>query len=147
MSNSDHLSTHRLRYPAQRFLVPRTVKGVGRLNERLEQWLPDAGAPIEVAHALCVCIDELLANVVMHGTKEMSAIDVNVICEASRVIIEIVYQAQSFDPTSRPTPVLDTPVTARQVGGLGIHLVRNLTNVFQYKFINGQNHIHLEKNF
>lgn len=147
MANSDHLSTHRLRFPSQRFLVPRTPRGVGRLNERIEQWLPEAGAPIDVARALCVCIDELLANVVMHGNKETSPIDVNVVCEAARVVIEILYRAESFDPTTRPTPALDEPITSRQIGGLGIHLVRNLTDTFQYRFTNGQNHIHLEKRY
>lgn len=147
VSDSENQSTHRLRYPSQRFLVPRTPKGVGRLNERIEQWLPASGAPLEVARTMCVCIDELLANVVMHGSREMSPIDVNVVCEASRVIIEIIYRAESFDPTRRASPETTTPLPNREVGGLGIHLVRNLTNVFQYRFEKGQNHIRIEKNF
>ncbi len=131
--------------PSQRFLVPRSPRGVGRLNERIEEWLPEAGAPLDVARSLCVCIDELLANVVMHGNRETSPIDVHVICEANRVIVELLYRAENFDPTTRPAPDVSESITSRQIGGLGIHLVRNLTNVFQYKFMNGQNHIHLEK--
>jgi sigma-B regulation protein RsbU (phosphoserine phosphatase) len=46
-----------------------------------------------------------------------------------------------FNPLARETPPLDAGIADREVGGLGIELVRRLADRCHYAYIDGRNHL------
>jgi anti-sigma regulatory factor (Ser/Thr protein kinase) len=50
-----------------------------------------------------------------------------------------------FNPTEHPIPDLDAPLEERKVGGLGIHLVRQIMTSVEYQRVAGKNVVTLRK--
>jgi anti-sigma regulatory factor (Ser/Thr protein kinase) len=82
----------------------------------------------------------------MHA-KGASADPVEVLLK--RDPVEIVgllrYRAEPFDPTVRAAPDVDAPLDARPVGGLGVHLVRQLMTRFEHRYADGCNEVTLAR--
>ncbi|HEY8817819.1 MAG TPA: ATP-binding protein [Candidatus Limnocylindrales bacterium] len=83
------------------------------------------GASREVADDLVIALDEAATNTIRHGYKgRPGPLLIDVFSEGSAVIVRLVDQAPTFDPTGHPTPDLDAPLERRPFGGMGIHLMR-----------------------
>lgn len=80
-----------------------------------------------------VCVDEAATNIVEHGYgSQEGGLSVEVSREAAEIVVRIVDQAPPFDPESAPSPNLDLPLRDRQIGGMGVHLIRTLTDGLSY---------------
>ena len=59
--------------------------------------------------------------------------------EGDRFVIEVTDWGVPFDSTAQPEPDVTSPLERRPIGGLGIHLMRNMTDEISYKWEDGQN--------
>lgn len=59
--------------------------------------------------------------------------------EASVLQVELEDDAAPFDPTAVPRPDIATPIRARPIGGLEVHLVRETMDGFAYRRVAGRN--------
>jgi anti-sigma regulatory factor (Ser/Thr protein kinase) len=135
---------------AVKFRLDEQPGPVSRLVEHLEETLTAQGVPWQTVHAVNLCVEELLVNIVNHGYGGTPSPDVEVELELQpgRVIIEVSDAAPAFDPTSDALePDLDAGLDERPIGGLGVHLVKRLTDHMSYRRVDGRNHVRLEKRF
>ncbi len=100
----------------------------------------------KASYALSLCLEELLTNVVNHGsgegTKETEiSLALALIGEEVQVIIED--NGTPYDPTETPEPDLDALLEDRPIGGLGVHLVRELAHRFEYSHEGGKNRVQI----
>jgi len=58
---------------------------------------------------------------------------------AVEILMTIRDNGPEFDPLERPTPDLDAAIADRDVGGLGIHLVRELADDCIYARVDDSN--------
>ncbi len=91
-------------------------------------------------------IEELIVNVIKYGANQVKyqneLIRLNFkIYKSNTLIITLKDQTPSFNPLKIDSPDLDEHIAARKIGGLGIHLTRELTDEFTYLFENGSNKI------
>jgi len=90
--------------------------------------------PDEVAWRLRVVLDEIVANVVAYANHGPGAtMDVWFSRDDDLVKISVADDGPAFDPLARPLPNVTLPLEQRQVGGLGIALVRSLMDDVQYE--------------
>lgn len=76
-----------------------------------------------------VCVDEAATNIVKHGYgNQEGGLSVEVSREAGEIVIKIIDQAPPFDPETAPRPDLGLPLHDRAIGGMGVHLIRTLTD-------------------
>jgi anti-sigma regulatory factor (Ser/Thr protein kinase) len=111
------------------------VGEIARVQEAVAVLAGDHVLSARAAHALAVALDELLSNVILHGYADASSgksVFVRIAREASEVTVEIVDQARPFDPTKSDPPDLDGELEDREIGGLGLHLVRTLVRGLSY---------------
>ena len=94
-----------------------------------------------------VCVDEVATNIVKHGYgNEEGGLSVEVFREANEVVVKIIDQAPPFDPNSAPEPDLDQPLHDRPVGGMGVHLIKTLTDSISCRIgVDGGNELVLRK--
>src|SRR5258708_1895159 len=93
------------------------------------------GLPAEELSRLLLILDELFSNIVRHGYDGAAAngtIEVTLSFARGRLGIEIMDDGRPFDPLTAPSPNLDLPASERQLGGLGIHFVRELVDEARY---------------
>jgi anti-sigma regulatory factor (Ser/Thr protein kinase) len=92
---------------------------------------------LQPGHAweLGVALDEVLSNAVGHGCAGRPGSQVDVLFELLQGVFEVtvVDNGPAFDPLSLPAPDTETPLEARQPGGLGVYLTRRLMDRVSYE--------------
>ena len=85
-----------------------------------------------------VIVEELACNVMDHadGAGEL-AMALHV--ADGRIVLEIRDDGAAYDLLAHPSPDLDADIDQRPIGGLGIHLVRELSQDAQYRRQDGWN--------
>jgi serine/threonine-protein kinase RsbW len=95
---------------------------------------------------LTLIVEELFTNTVTHGHGGDCDAAVVVALTRSSGSVELRYEdaAPAYDPLARLVAApasLAAPVEARAVGGLGIHLVRQLASGARYAYEDGRNRL------
>jgi serine/threonine-protein kinase RsbW len=118
------------------------------LAEAVEGFVAEHGLSAEAANALYVSTDEVVSNAIAHGYPPgaRGEIAVRLRRRPGSVLLEIEDDGAPFDPLQVPPPDLTQPLDARPIGGLGIHLVRNLMDEVSYERRAGKNLLRLVKN-
>ena len=106
------------------------------------------------AHALDVAIrrkvklvfDDLLGNVISYAYPDSGVGDITVKLALGNgvLVITLVDDGVPFDPLEKSRPDIDQTVAQRDIGGLGIHLSRELMDEVSYQRRAGQNIVTLE---
>jgi len=131
-----------------KFHAPDTLDAISVLLEQIEDALTAAEVPFAAIHAATLCIEELVVNILKHGRIEGKKpnIEIALHLEHGRIVIEITDDTNPFDPTTAAVPEhIDTPLEERPIGGLGIHLVKTLTDEMRYRRVGEHNHLRLVK--
>lgn len=86
-------------------------------------------------------LEEIISNVIKYAYQDdnIHLIHVQISHEGERVRITIADDGKAFDPLHSPEPNTGLPVEEREIGGLGIHLVRKMTQQMAYIRDNGNN--------
>ncbi len=120
--------------------------GVARVNTAFGDFADAHALPDAVRRSVSVVLDELLANTLSYGLADHGGeVIVDVELLADRLVVTISDDGRPFDPLGRPAPDTTLPVEERPVGGLGIHLVRQMVDDLGYLRRSGRNIVTLTK--
>ena len=104
----------------------------------------------KIVFHLTLVLDELITNVISYGYTDFDVhpIDVTIELQGDDVTIRLEDDSEPFNILEAPAPELDLPLDerAKPVGGLGIHLVKNMVHGIHYERENGKNVLTLHKN-
>ena len=117
--------------------------------ERITAIVEDLGEqddwPPDLIFKVNLVLDELSVNIVNYG-GETSEIEVCLDADADEVRVEITDDGRPFDPLNDAMePDLDAPLEDRAIGGLGIHLVREMMDELHYSREDGKNRLAMGK--
>ena len=127
--------------------LPNDVKQVPLLAEFIDGICEAAGVDMMLTMQLNLAIEEAVVNVMNYaypaGTEGTVCID----AQMSNGVLQFVISDSGapFDPTARAE--VDTALSAeeRGIGGLGIHIVRQIMDSIDYKRVDGRNVLTLGK--
>lgn len=116
-----------------------------RCRKWMDAWCANHGVGETARQDLDLALDEVVSNVVAHGygRKETGSIRLRLGLANDVVRLEISDSAPAFDPTGSPAPAESS---AAGLGGLGVHLVRELMDKVEYVREKGENRLVLERN-
>ena len=96
-----------------------------------------------------IVLEELLTNLSRYGYPKRPELkgmaEVALELENNQLTIEFGDDGQPFDPLTSAPPDFDQSVESRQVGGLGLHMVRELTDEAHYSRRDGRNVVRLSR--
>ena len=120
---------------------------ITRSAELVDGFCAQQGIASSAIFAINVSLEELLANTMSYGYADDRdhEIVVQLWREGADLVIDIADDARQFDPTGVAPPDLDAPLDERPIGGLGIHLVRNMVDRMEYRYDGRQNRVQLRK--
>ena len=106
-----------------------------RLKEALHRYCHLRGLPSNVVFALDLSLDEILTNVISYGydDDDEHRISVKFHSDVGFVEVEVRDDGKPFNPLEHLPPNIECPIDKRQIGGLGIHLVRAYMDELHYK--------------
>lgn len=124
--------------------IPPDTEEVPRILDAIEAWCEAADLPPGVAHRLGVVVEELAANVAMHGTGGeggASFVSVAVAAGADGITAVVEDDGREFDPLARDAPDTEAALEERDVGGLGVHFAKVMTRELRYARDGGRNRV------
>jgi serine/threonine-protein kinase RsbW len=120
-----------------------------KLNLKVEELSEQWGLAPRTIFNLNLVLEELVTNVIFYAFRDGQEHEflVEFVKEDNELIIRIIDDGIEFDPTASDVPDdINKPIEERQIGGLGIHFVKNITDLFTYQRADGKNIITLKMN-
>lgn len=115
---------------------PNDLASLGAAQEALLAWAEARGLAPEARHRVALVLDELGANVLMHGhppeaqgTRPMR-VTVALGADAAEVVLED--DGAPFDPRGQAGEALSGGLADAKIGGLGLFLVEKLSRRIDY---------------
>lgn len=123
------------------------VREIERLNRLVRQFGELHEVPSRTLYAVNLALDELVTNVVLYGYSDPTNQEVLIkIATAANELVASVHDGgKPFNPLDVQPPNLNAPLEERELGGLGVHLVRSLMDHVAYTRENDQNVLTVRK--
>ena len=101
----------------------------------------------DVAFDVRLATEEVVTNVIEHGYAGRDGkVDIQVELDDGAVTVHVRDACPPFDPTAVPSPDTDAPLARRPLGGMGVHLSRELTDRMTHRILpSGGNELTLVK--
>jgi len=105
------------------------------IREFVAQAAKDAGFDESVVYAIQLAADEASSNIIEHAYKEDPSGEIECSCSEDDENLVIIFRDHGcyFNPSKVPEPVLTGNLNERQVGGLGLYLIRQLMDEVHYE--------------
>ena len=136
-----------MRAPAFKEVIANQVTELGPLAEKIDLFVETHGLPPKLAHELNICLDEIVSNVIKYGYPDggQHLIEIRLDLTPAGLVTEVEDGAQPFNPLEAKEPDVDKPLEEREIGGLGIFLVKKLMDQVSYERRGGRNVLTLTK--
>jgi serine/threonine-protein kinase RsbW len=127
--------------------VPADASQLGVLNQFLREFWTTAGLAPDRMGSFELALEEIFLNIVMHGSRPGTTPRVLVSLELGTdgVTMTIEDDGPQFDPLTLTLPDVTASLADRKVGGLGVHLVRNLMDTVSYARVAGRNQLRMAR--
>jgi len=128
--------------------VANRTEEIARVNQDFNVFAEQHGVPEGDRRRFNLIFDELLNNVISYAFDDDKehVIDVAVSLEQKRLVVTIADDGRPFNPFGRIPPETGLPLDDREVGGLGLHLVKNVMDDVTYERLGTKNVATLIKN-
>lgn len=113
----------------------------------LEENLESLGCPFKEEQQMCIAVEELFINIVNYAYPESAGPADVEIQELPDRVIQIILRdgGVPFNPLELKDPDVTLKAEERQIGGLGIYMVKKSMDEVNYHYENGQNILILQK--
>jgi serine/threonine-protein kinase RsbW len=124
------------------------VAELRRLNQAIEKFARESDLPAADQSAIELVLEELVTNAIHHGYPEGGEHEMSIGLRMDGRVIEMRLEDDGlpFDPTRAAQADTETSIEDRAIGGLGIHLVKNLVHEMAYARRQGRNVLTLRRN-
>ena len=115
-------------------IFPGTLDSLAPMRAYVAEAARAAGLDSGKTYSLCLAVDEIATNIVLHGYDE-AGLKGDIIVEAlqdhEQLIIRLLDHGQTYDPDQISQPELEDPMK-QQIGGWGIFLSKTGVDQFDY---------------
>jgi len=137
--------------PHLRFELARDVASVMPQVEAVEAFLVDAGCNAASAQQMAIVAEEILTNIARDAWPDTAPgvcvvdVDAEPADAAMLVRLRTDDDGVAFDPTQADSPDIEASLEDRAIGGLGILLMREMTDSQVYERVDGHNILTVSK--
>ena len=114
------------------------------VDEQLEQY----NCPVKAQMQIDIAIDELFSNIAYYAYTPKSGkatVRVEVTENPMAVVITFIDNGIPYDPLAKADPDITKSADEREIGGLGIFMVKTSMDEISYEYKNGQNILKIKK--
>ncbi len=129
--------------------IDATVENVVVVTAFVDEQLEQLDCPIKAQMQVDIAIDELFGNIAhyaYHPKTGPATVRVEVIEEPLAVVITFIDNGVPYDPLAQADPDVTLSAEEREIGGLGIYMVKKSMDDISYEYKDGQNILKIRKN-
>ena len=124
--------------------VPASLDRLQDVMAFVEAGAEAAGVPPTKRSGLCLAVEEAFVNICSYAFPDgQGEIEVARFANDEAFVLEIKDNGPEFNQLSVPEPDLSIPLEQRQIGGLGVHFIRNFTDRADWRRENDRNILRL----
>ena len=116
----------------------------------VDEELEKTGCPSKTQMQIDIAVEELFVNIASyayHPEAGQATIRVEVKEAPLAVILTFLDQGRPYDPLAKEDPDITLSAEERQIGGLGIFMVKKTMDELAYEYKDGQNILKVRKNY
>ena len=128
--------------------LPNKLEELSRLNAFVDEICEEHGCDMDMTMRMNLAMEEAVVNVIDYAypPDTVGYVDIKAMSYDDHLEFVISDSGKPFDPTKKEEVDISLPVDERRIGGLGIHLVRQLMDSVSYERKDGRNILTLIKN-
>jgi anti-sigma regulatory factor (Ser/Thr protein kinase) len=117
-----------------------TLEHLARVTAFAEECVGRFDLTAQKKLGVLIAVEEAFVNICSYAYPE-GAGEVELACttEGEALVLEIADAGRPFDRLSLPDPDTTSGLMDREIGGLGVHFIRKLTDAVSYRRENGRN--------
>jgi anti-sigma regulatory factor (Ser/Thr protein kinase) len=113
------------------------------IDNAMRESLPDK----EQQNNVKMAVEEIFVNIAQYAYPSGEGdVTVSVSVTPDKLVIEFKDSGTPYNPLAKPDPDMSLPADKREVGGLGIYMVKNIMDEVSYEYRDGQNVLTIAKN-
>jgi len=120
---------------------------IDQVQRRFHAFAERNGIPEAIGQKVKVVLDELLNNILSYAYRDkcQHSIEIGISLTGDQLAVQVVDDGIPFNPFEREAPDTNCSLEEREIGGLGIHLVRNVMDQVAYERRAGKNVVTVTK--
>ena len=127
--------------------LPNDIATITQLSEFVETVCEEKGLDMALTMNLNLALEEAVVNVMSYAYPDSQGdVKVDIMIDDQKVVSILTDSGIPFDPTQKGDVDTTLPAEERPIGGLGIHLVKQIMDKVSYQYVDNQNILTLEKN-
>ena len=118
-----------------------------RVAQFIEEISEELGLSMELQMNLNLVMEEMVSNVIFYVYPEGTDAEIELMVEDDGKELTFVLsdQGREFDPTLKEDADIDVNPIDREIGGMGILIVKNIMNKVTYQRLDGKNLLTMQK--
>jgi len=126
--------------------VKATIENISQVTGNIEDFLRRKGFTDETVFDVRLAVDEAITNVIQHGYDGKEGL-IQIRCEVSikEIVLVVEDSAKPFNLSSVEEPRFSDSLEKRQIGGLGVYLIKKKMDQVTHEFKNGKNILTMKK--
>ena len=128
--------------------VEAKIENVDKVTEFVNEVLEEKECPLKVHMQLDVAIDEIFGNIAYYAYGKGSGnatIQIEMEDNPPKITLTFIDQGIPYNQLESKDPDITLDIEDREIGGLGIFLVKKTMDELSYEYVDGQNILTMKK--
>lgn len=123
------------------------ISELERVNQFVEEIGDELGLGMELQMNLNLVMEEMVSNVIFYAYPQGTEAEIELVAESDGKEVTFVLSdsGKEFDPTMKESVNTDINPAERDIGGMGIFIVKNIMNKVSYQRLEGKNLLTMKK--
>ena len=129
--------------------IDAAIENIPAVTAFVEEQLEQYNCPMKAQMQIDIAIDELFSNIAQYAYNPKTGkatVRVEVTENPMAVIITFIDNGVPYNPLAKADPDVTLSADEREIGGLGIFMVKKSMDDINYEYKNGQNILKIKKN-
>ena len=123
------------------------ISELERVNQFVGEIGDELGLDMELQMNLNLVMEEMVSNIIFYAYPEGKTADIELAAEShgKELTFVLTDRGKMFDPTAKEDADPDVNPMDRDIGGMGIYIVKNIMNEVTYQRLEGKNLLTMKK--
>ncbi len=128
--------------------IDATVQNIEKVTAFVDEQLAQLNCPLKAQMQIDIAIDELFGNIAHYAYNPKTGpatVRIDVLQDPLSVVVTFIDNGKAYDPLAREDPDISLTAQEREIGGLGIYMVKKSMDEISYQYKDGQNILRIKK--
>ncbi|WP_251498599.1 ATP-binding protein [Otoolea muris] len=128
--------------------IDATIENITQVTAFVDEQLEALDCPLKAQMQIDIAIDELFGNIAHYAYNPEigpATVRVEVLQDPLAVVVSFIDNGIPYDPLAKEDPDVALSAEDREIGGLGIYMVKKSMDEITYEYKDGQNILRIKK--